>query len=76
MAPTLTSILTLGFLAAAPAFAQTFSDGMGPAAFMWPNDREWKADGDRKAPCGSAAAVGKRTKFPLGKSSFVSVGQD
>ncbi|KAJ4210866.1 hypothetical protein FSOLCH5_010723 [Fusarium solani] len=75
MAPTLTSILTLGFLAAAPAFAQTFSDGMGPAAFMWPNDREWKADGDRKAPCGSAAAVGKRTKFPLEEGHLALVAQ-
>ncbi|KAJ4182428.1 hypothetical protein NW755_010478 [Fusarium falciforme] len=75
MAPTLTSILTLGFLAAAPAFAQTFSDGMGPAAFMWPNDREWKADGDRKAPCGSAAAVGKRTKFPLEEGHLAFVAQ-
>ncbi|KAM0433546.1 hypothetical protein ACHAPT_004426 [Fusarium lateritium] len=75
MAPALTSILTLGFLAAAPAFAQTFSDGMGPAAFMWPNDREWKADGDREAPCGSTAAVGKRNKFPLEEGHIALVAQ-
>lgn len=43
---------------------------MGPVAFMWPPDREWKADQDNTAPCGSSAGVNKRTSFPTGKSTF------
>lgn len=56
------------------AFVQTASDDdsdatMGPAAFMWPQDRPWDADVDNIAPCGSHAAVGNRTDYPLCKSS-------
>jgi len=48
--------------------AATTSDSMGPAAFMWPPDREWTADKDNTAPCGSPAKVGNRTEFPLSES--------
>lgn len=43
------------------------ADNMGPAAFLWPPDREWSADADSTAPCGSTKGVGVRTEFPLGK---------
>ncbi|KZL85370.1 gpi-anchored protein [Colletotrichum incanum] len=42
-------------------------DKMGPAAFLWPPDREWSADADNTAPCGSTNGPGVRTEFPLGK---------
>ena len=41
------------------------SSEMGPAAFMWPQDRPWTADADNTAPCGSSSGVGARTEFPL-----------
>lgn len=47
------------------------ADNMGPAAFLWPPDREWNADADNTAPCGSTAGVGTRTEFPLGKLNRV-----
>lgn len=40
---------------------------MGPAAFMWPTDRPWAEDVDNVAPCGSHAAAGNRTNYPLCK---------
>ncbi|OHW97276.1 GPI-anchored protein [Colletotrichum incanum] len=40
-------------------------DKMGPAAFLWPPDREWSADADNTAPCGSTNGPGVRTEFPL-----------
>lgn len=45
---------------------------MGPAAFMWPADRPWSASADNTAPCGSHAAIGNRTDFPLGAAGKVS----
>lgn len=38
---------------------------MGPAAFLWPEDRNWNAAYDNIGPCGSAASIGNRTIFPL-----------
>ncbi|KAF5123323.1 hypothetical protein E5D57_011235 [Metarhizium anisopliae] len=49
----------------ATAANPTTSDDMGPAAFMWPEDRVWSAAADNTAPCGSVARVGNRTNFPL-----------
>lgn len=46
-------------------------DKMGPAAFLWPADREWSADADNTAPCGSTNGPGVRTAFPLGMSDTV-----
>ncbi|KAF6834461.1 hypothetical protein CPLU01_04926 [Colletotrichum plurivorum] len=46
------------------------ADNMGPAAFLWPPDREWSADADNTAPCGSTKGPGVRTEFPLGKSNL------
>lgn len=43
---------------------------MGPAAFMWPPDREWGAAQDNTPPCGSSAGATTRTEFPLGSCSI------
>lgn len=56
-----------------PSTSSVTDDNMGPAAFMWPPDRVWSGDMDNQAPCGSRAAPGNRTKFPLSKSPFESV---
>ena len=45
------------------------SSEMGPAAFMWPEDRPWSADADNTPPCGSSSGVGERTEFPMSKSA-------
>ncbi|KAM0716123.1 hypothetical protein Q7P37_008637 [Cladosporium fusiforme] len=49
---------------------------MGPAAFMWPADRPWSADVDNIAPCGSHAAVGNRTNYPLSNGRLALVLRD
>ncbi|PNS21013.1 hypothetical protein CAC42_3350 [Sphaceloma murrayae] len=49
---------------------------MGPAAFMWPPDREWGAAQDNTAPCGSTAGVTNRTDFPLVNGQVALVMQD
>ncbi|KAK1764420.1 hypothetical protein QBC33DRAFT_497509 [Phialemonium atrogriseum] len=56
--------------------AQVTSDEMGPAAFMWPPDREWTAAKDNTAPCGSPDGVGNRTEFPLTNGMIALVDQD
>ncbi|KAJ4344672.1 uncharacterized protein N0V89_012416 [Didymosphaeria variabile] len=38
---------------------------MGPVAFLWPPDRNWTAQADNIAPCGSADGPSNRTEFPL-----------
>lgn len=38
---------------------------MGPAAFLWPPDREWLSFHDNVAPCGTSAGPTNRTEFPL-----------
>ncbi|KAJ4392279.1 hypothetical protein N0V93_005904 [Gnomoniopsis smithogilvyi] len=38
---------------------------MGPAAFLWPENRAWSAAYDNTGPCGSASGVTNRTMFPL-----------
>jgi hypothetical protein len=48
------------------ATAISADDEMGPAAFMWPEDRVWSGAMDNTAPCGSVATAGNRTEFPLG----------
>jgi hypothetical protein len=42
-----------------------YAENMGPVAFLWPSDREWGAAKDNTAPCGSAAGVSNRTRYPL-----------
>ncbi|KAF4548213.1 Hypothetical protein D9617_30g011170 [Elsinoe fawcettii] len=49
---------------------------MGPAAFMWPPDREWGAAQDNTAPCGSASGVVNRSDFPLVNGQVALVMQD
>lgn len=49
---------------------------MGPAAFMWPPDREWSANMDNTAPCGTSQGVGNRTDFPLTGGAVALVDQD
>lgn len=51
-----------------PSTASVTDNYMGPAAFMWPPDRVWSGDMDNQAPCGSRAAAGNRTKFPISTS--------
>lgn len=43
------------------------ADDMGPAAFMWPPDREWVSFHDNIAPCGTPAPPINRTEFPLSR---------
>ncbi|KAF2441073.1 hypothetical protein P171DRAFT_419191 [Karstenula rhodostoma CBS 690.94] len=38
---------------------------MGPVAFLWPPDRNWNAQADNIAPCGSRDGPSNRTEFPL-----------
>ena len=67
------TMATLKYIATATAFlavAASAADDMGPAAFMWPEDRVWSGAVDNTGPCGSVASVGNRTSFPLSKSSF------
>ncbi|KAF6806379.1 hypothetical protein CSOJ01_08874 [Colletotrichum sojae] len=52
------------------------ADNMGPAAFLWPPDREWSADADNTAPCGSTKGPGVRTEFPLVNGKLALVTQD
>ncbi|KAK1517472.1 WSC2 [Colletotrichum paranaense] len=52
------------------------ADNMGPAAFLWPPDREWSADADNTAPCGSTNGPGVRTEFPLMNGKLALVTQD
>ncbi|KID79378.1 uncharacterized protein G6M90_00g020290 [Metarhizium brunneum] len=59
----------------ATAANPTTSDDMGPAAFMWPEDRVWSAAADNTAPCGSVARVGNRTNFPLTNGQVALVDQ-
>lgn len=40
-------------------------DDMGPAAFLWPPDREWLSYHDNVAPCGTSKGPTNRTDFPL-----------
>ncbi|KAG8625776.1 hypothetical protein KVT40_006177 [Elsinoe batatas] len=49
---------------------------MGPAAFMWPPDREWGAAQDNTSPCGSSSGVVNRTDFPLVNGQVALVMQD
>ncbi|RYP72021.1 hypothetical protein DL771_004490 [Monosporascus sp. 5C6A] len=51
-------------------------EDMGPAAFMWPPDREWLSYHDNVAPCGTSSGPTNRTNFPLSKASFLSVARD
>ncbi|OAA62652.1 cytokine inducing-glycoprotein [Niveomyces insectorum RCEF 264] len=57
---------------AARALAANVNSDMGPAAFLFPDDRAYSAALDNTAPCGSVAQVGNRTDFPL-TGGFVSL---
>ncbi|ODA82387.1 hypothetical protein RJ55_00894 [Drechmeria coniospora] len=59
-----------------PSTSSVTDNNMGPAAFMWPPDRVWSGDMDNTAPCGSRAAPGNRTKFPLTGGAVALVAQD
>jgi hypothetical protein len=64
----------LGMAAAAEVHgASAQGTVMGPVAFLWPADRTWSADADNVGPCGSNAAVGNRTDFPVGCESAQSL---
>ncbi|KAL5402935.1 hypothetical protein PMIN06_010179 [Paraphaeosphaeria minitans] len=42
---------------------------MGPVPFLWPPDRNWTAQADNIAPCGSPDGPSNRTEFPLTQGS-------
>ena len=65
MAPLVSVLAGLAWLAAVSTAAKTTAEDMGPAAFMWPADRVWSAAADNTAPCGSVSGVTNRTAFPL-----------
>ncbi|KKA29997.1 hypothetical protein TD95_003829 [Thielaviopsis punctulata] len=60
----------------ATAASDDAAEDMGPAAFMWPQDRVWNAAADNTAPCGSVARAGSRTQFPLTNGRLALVAQD
>ncbi|EGP92544.1 unnamed protein product [Zymoseptoria tritici ST99CH_1A5] len=49
---------------------------IGPAAFLWPEERPWCPDADNTPPCGSSYGVGKRTEFPLTNGRLALVAQE
>ncbi|RYP34111.1 hypothetical protein DL767_004446 [Monosporascus sp. MG133] len=51
-------------------------EDMGPAAFMWPPDREWLSYHDNVAPCGTSSGPTNRTDFPLTGGQVALVQQD
>ncbi|KFA46487.1 hypothetical protein S40293_04253 [Stachybotrys chartarum IBT 40293] len=52
------------------------TDDMGPAAFLWPEDRVWQGDWDNRGPCGSVAEPHNRTEFPMQSGQVALVAQD
>lgn len=64
MMKVITCIASFSVLFSGVALAQLDSD-MGPAAFLWPTNRDYSAANDNTAPCGSAAGVTNRTDFPM-----------
>ncbi|KAF2169143.1 hypothetical protein M409DRAFT_20369 [Zasmidium cellare ATCC 36951] len=73
--PLLIGTVLLQGLVAAHGDSHSSSE-MGPAAFMWPEDRPWSADADNTPPCGSSSGVGERTEFPLTNGRLALVTQD
>lgn len=62
------NVLTLASLASLATLASAASGkdySMGPAALLFPTDREWSEDSETTGPCGTSASPGYRTKFPL-----------
>lgn len=74
------TLLTTGFLAAAGLASaspkalpdpsplkhgSSYANSMGPVTFLYPETRQWSADVDNIAPCGSNAGVQNRSNFPL-----------
>ncbi|KAK7753182.1 hypothetical protein SLS62_004915 [Diatrype stigma] len=51
-------------------------DDMGPAAFLWPPDREWLSYHDNVEPCGTSSGPTNRTEFPLTGGQVALVQQD
>ncbi|KAH7318282.1 hypothetical protein B0I35DRAFT_478801 [Stachybotrys elegans] len=62
--------------AAVHVSAQGTADDIGPAAFMWPEDRVWSGDADNHGPCGSVAEPHNRTEFPMQNGQVALVAQD
>ncbi|CAG8147343.1 unnamed protein product [Penicillium nalgiovense] len=59
------ALLALSAIGGLCAHGDEASTEMGPAAFMWPPDRLWRAAYDNNAPCGSSTGPVNRTSFPL-----------
>ncbi|KAG7875917.1 hypothetical protein KL938_004851 [Ogataea parapolymorpha] len=49
-----------------------YANTMGEIAMLYPTDREWSEEAETIAPCGSYAAPGNRSEFPL-DDGFVSL---
>ncbi|KAL2108549.1 hypothetical protein VUR80DRAFT_3712 [Thermomyces stellatus] len=69
-----TILTTLALSAAAIAADAVHGQGelgntMGSVGFLWPSSREWSADADKTAPCGSHEGPKERTKFPISQGS-------
>lgn len=69
-----TTLLSIFSALAVLSNAQTHGEGaegssMGPVAFLWPPDREWNAQHDNTAPCGSSAGPSNRTIYPLSQGA-------
>ncbi|CDR42066.1 CYFA0S08e03224g1_1 [Cyberlindnera fabianii] len=73
----LTALAFAGYAAASPVavpvavpvadtkHGSSYANSMGPVTFLYPEVRQWSADADNTAPCGSYAAIGNRSDFPL-----------
>ncbi|KND93682.1 hypothetical protein TOPH_01412 [Tolypocladium ophioglossoides CBS 100239] len=76
MAPLVSVLAGLAWLAAVSSAADISAEDIGPAAFMWPPERMWSAAADTTPPCGSVAGVGNRTTFPLKNGRLALVAQN
>ncbi|CAG8007076.1 unnamed protein product [Penicillium nalgiovense] len=70
------ALLALSAIGGLCAHGDEASTEMGPAAFMWPPDRLWRAAYDNNAPCGSSTGPVNRTSFPLVNGKLALVIQD
>lgn len=74
MLPLLSALVLVQYACATPVAApvpdtkhgSAAANDMGPVAFLYPEVRQWSADADNTAPCGSYASVStNRSDFPL-----------
>ncbi|CCH41372.1 putative secreted protein [Wickerhamomyces ciferrii] len=70
----ITTFLATGLVQASPKaipgpsplkHGSSYANSMGPLTFLYPETRQWNADNDNTAPCGSSAQIQNRSEFPL-----------